>query len=210
MHLLLWTCALLDQALMPVPATAGLASTPVQTVQTAPPAGEPTIVDAPVISQPEPVPPLMAAPDEMPLRRVGVHLALNATLLVDFSFARIGYAGFATQLTGLGALVSPERNYTLSAQVLGGVALPLHTGQSLRLTADLTPALTYFHSAPVNMLSVGFLAGIRMVHRSGFTAALRLPLVGYAGAPDAQRGSLLYYYYGAIVTVPFLSFGYSF
>lgn len=151
----------------------------------------------------------IAAPTLAP-RRFGVHLGVNATLTFDVTLARYFYGGATTQLTGFGALASPNANYIASALLFAGVALPLYEGPSLRLTADLTPAFTYFHSNPVNMLNVGLLAGVRVVHASGFTVGLKLPLVGYAGAPDAQRGGLLYYYVGAILTVPVLTFGYSF
>jgi hypothetical protein len=143
-------------------------------------------------------------------RRFGLHLGLNGTLLFDASFGRYAYTGFATQLTGAGAIADPSRNYVLSALAFGGVALPLVERASVRLTADVTPALSFFRSAPVNMLNVGLLAGVRLQHASGFTVALKLPLVGWAAAPDAQRASLLYYYIGAIVTVPALTLGYSF
>jgi hypothetical protein len=151
-----------------------------------------------------------AAPPAAPARRFGLHLGLNATLTFDLSLGRWLYGGVTTQLTGVAFLANPDRNYVVSALVFGGVALPLVEGPSVRLTADVTPMASYFHSAPVNMLNVGLLAGLRMVHASGFTLALKLPLVGYAGAPDAQRGGLLYYYTGAIATVPLLTVGYSF
>lgn len=143
-------------------------------------------------------------------RRYGVHLGLNATLLGDARVGRYGYVGLATQLTGLGALVAPERNFVVSAVAFGGVALPLVQRDALRLTADLTPALGVVHSEPVNLLTVGLLAGLRLVHRSGFTAALRLPLVGYAGSPQARRGSVYYYYLSAIPSVPIVTLGYTF
>jgi len=143
-------------------------------------------------------------------RRFGVHLGLNATLTFDVALGRYFYGGASTQLTGLGALGDPKRNYTVSLLLFGGVALPLYESRNLRLTADLTPALGFTRSAPVNFLTVGFLAGLRLVHSSGFTVGLKLPLVGYAGSPTAQRGSLYYYYIQAIPTVPVLTFGYSF
>jgi hypothetical protein len=143
-------------------------------------------------------------------RRFGLHLGLNATLTFDLALGRYFYGGFTTQLTGVGYFAEQSRNYVLSALAYGGVALPLVDGAALRLTVDVTPMASYFHSAPVNMLSVGLLGGLRVVHSSGFTAALRLPLVGYAGAPDAQRGGLTYYYIGAVPTVPILTFGYTF
>jgi hypothetical protein len=142
--------------------------------------------------------------------RVGVHVGLNATLAVDVLIGRIGYVSVATQLTGFGALADPQRNYIISALAFGGVALPLLDRPALRVTADLTPSLGYVRSAPVNFVTVGLLAGVRLVHRSGFTAALRLPVVGYAAAPQAQRGSALYYYLTAIPSVPLLSLGYTF
>lgn len=152
-----------------------------------------------------------AAPSAPPAsRRFGVHLGLNATLTVDARFGRFLYTGLSTQLTGLGALADSERNYVVSAVVFGGVALPFVDNGRVRLTADVTPALGYVRSAPVQFVTVGLLAGVRLVHRAGFTAALHLPLVGYAGAPDAQRGSVYYYYLSAIPTVPLLTLGYSF
>jgi hypothetical protein len=35
-------------------------------------------------------------------------------------------------------------------------------------------------------------------------------VVGYAGAPDARRGSVYYYYLSAIPTAPLVTLGYSF
>ncbi|MFO0606027.1 MAG: hypothetical protein U0324_22770 [Polyangiales bacterium] len=150
-----------------------------------------------------------AAPPRAP-RRYGVHLGLNATLMGDALIGRYAYVGIATQLTGVAAIFAPERNYVVSAVAFGGVALPLVERDALRLTADVTPALGVVHSAPVNLLTVGLLAGVRLVHRSGFTAALRLPLVGYAGSAQARRGSVYYYYLSAIPSVPILTVGYTF
>lgn len=144
------------------------------------------------------------------MRRVGFHLGLNATLTVDLALGRYAYGGLSTQLTGLGALADPQRNYVVSALLFGGVAVPVVERASMRLTADLTPAVGWLYSAPVNMLTVGFLAGLRLVHRSGFTAAIRLPVVGYAGSPQAPRGSVYYYYLSAIPTAPLLTVGYTF
>ncbi len=143
-------------------------------------------------------------------RRFGVHLGLNATLTVDARFGRYFTAGLSTQLTGLGALADSERNYIVSALAFGGVALPFVDNGRVRITADLTPALGYVRSAPVQFVTVGLLAGVRLVHRSGFTAGLHLPVVGYAGAPDARRGSVYYYYLSAIPTAPLVTLGYSF
>lgn len=150
-----------------------------------------------------------AAPSRAP-RRYGVHLGLNATLMGDARIGRYVYVGLATQLTGVAAIFDPQRNYVVSAVAFGGVALPLVERDALRLTADVTPALGVVHSAPVNFLTVGLLAGVRLVHRSGFTAALRLPLVGYAGSAQARRGSVYYYYLSAIPSVPILTVGYTF
>ena len=145
-----------------------------------------------------------------PSRRVGVHIGLNGTLTADLALGRFFYGGVSTQLTGLAALAEPQRNYVVSALVFAGVALPLVERESLRLTADVTPSVGWLYSAPVNMVSAGLLAGVRLVHRSGFTAALRLPLVGYAGSPQVPRGSLYYYYITAIPTAPLLTLGYTF
>jgi hypothetical protein len=143
-------------------------------------------------------------------RRFGVHGGINLTLTFDATIGRFAYAGVATQLTGLAWFFAQERNFNLSLLAFGGVGLPIIEREDLRFTADITPALGYLHAAPVNLLSVSLLAGVRVVHRSGFTFSVKLPLVGYAGAPDAQRGSLLMYYVSAIVTVPVITFGYSF
>lgn len=143
-------------------------------------------------------------------RRFGVHLGINATFLFDVTLGRYLYFGAATQLTGFGAIAAGERNFNLSLLAFGGVGLPVIETESMRFTIDAAPALTYTHAAPVNLLSVGLLAGVRLQHRSGFTFAVKLPLIGYAGAPDAQRGGLLMYYTNAIVTVPAITFGYSF
>lgn len=143
-------------------------------------------------------------------RRFGVHLGLNGTFTFDASIGRFLYVGATTQLTGLAAPFVPDRNFNLSLLAFGGVALPLVERESLRLTADIAPSFAYTRAAPVNLLSVGLLAGVRLVHRSGFTFAVKLPLVGYAGAPDAQRGGLMFYYINAIVVVPAITFGYSF
>ena len=143
-------------------------------------------------------------------RRYGLHLGLNGTLTFDFRLGQYFYGGLSTQLTGLGFVFDQNRNYVLSALAFGGVAFPLVDRSAMRLTVDVTPMASYFHSEPVNMLSVGLLAGLRFLHSSGFTIALKLPVVGYAGAPDAQRGGLLYYYIGAIPTVPILTVGYTF
>lgn len=139
-----------------------------------------------------------------------MHLGLNATLTADVAIGRFAYGGVSTQLTGVGALFDSQRNYVVSALLFGGVALPLIERSSLRLTADITPSFGWLYSAPVNLLSVGLLAGIRVVHRSGFTAALRLPVVGYAGSPQAPRGSVYYYYLSAIPTAPIITLGYTF
>lgn len=155
-------------------------------------------------------PPANNPPPARALRRYGVHLGLNATLTGDALIGRYVYVGLTTQLTGVGAIFAPERNYVVSAVAFGGVALPLVERDALRLTADVTPALGVVHSEPVNFLTVGLLAGVRLVHRSGFTAALRLPLVGYAGSPQARRGSVYYYYLSAIPSVPILTVGYTF
>jgi hypothetical protein len=162
----------------------------------------------PASAPPTVAPPTVTAP--RPLRRYGLHLGLNATLTFDATIGRYVYAGATTQLTGLGALADSERNYVVSALVFGGVALPLVERDSLRLTADVTPAVGFIHSAPVNFVTVGLLAGVRLVHRTGFTAAIHLPLVGYAGAPQARRGSVYYYYLSAIPTVPLITVGYTF
>jgi hypothetical protein len=143
-------------------------------------------------------------------RRYGIHLGLNATLTFDATWGRWVYTGLSTQLTGLGALFDPERNYVVSALVFAGVALPLVEREAFRLTVDGTPSVGFLRSAPVHFVTVGLLAGLRLVHRSGFTVALRLPVLGYAGAPQAARGSVYYYYLSAIPTVPLVSLGYTF
>lgn len=163
-----------------------------------------TIPAAPIRTQPA------AVQQHWRTRRFGVHLGINATLLFDVSAANVLYFGAATQLTGLAWFFDTARNFNLSLLAFGGVALPIIEREQVRFTLDAAPALTYTHAAPVNLLSVGVLAGVRVVHRSGFTFAVKLPIVGYAGAPDAQRGGLLMYYTNAIVTVPAITFGYSF
>ena len=60
------------------------------------------------------------------------------------------------------------------------------------------------------LAGVGVLAGLRVVHKSGFTFAFKLPLIGYVGNPQAPRGGVEYYYVAAIPTVPLVTFGYSF
>jgi hypothetical protein len=169
-------------------------------------------VSLPAPSAPVTPPPTTAALASIPrpMRRFGLHLGLNATLTFDASFGRYVYAGVTTQLTGLGALADPERNYVVSAVAFGGVALPLIERDALRFTVDVTPAVGFVRSAPVNFVTVGLLAGVRVVHRTGFTAALHLPVVGYAGAPQARRGSVYYYYLSAIPSVPVLTLGYTF
>lgn len=149
-------------------------------------------------------------PPQWQPRRFGVHLGINATFAFDASIGNYVYVGAATQLTGLAAPFVPERNFNLTLLAFGGVGLPIIERESLRFTADITPAFAYTRAAPVNLLSAGLLAGVRLVLRSGFTFAVKLPLVGYAGAPDAQRGGLLMYYVNAIVAVPAITFGYSF
>ena len=108
-------------------------------------------------------------------------------------------------LAGIGALVDSSHNWVVSAQLFAGGSLPLVENANLRLTLDVTPALTYVYSAPVNLFSIGLLAGLRIVHSTGFTIALRLPLIGYAGSFEPSRGSLYYYYISAIPTVPVLN-----
>ena len=147
---------------------------------------------------------------QAPSRRYGLHVGLNATLTFDAAIGRYAYGGVSTQLTGLGALAEPQRNYVVSALLFAGAALPVLRRESLRLTVDVTPALGWLYANPVNMLSAGLLAGLRLVHRSGFTAALRLPLVGYAGSPQAPRGGVYYYYLSAIPTAPLITLGYTF
>lgn len=174
-----------------------------------PPAAQtPINPDAPMAGVTRPVPPV--EPPGWQPRRFGVHLGVNATFTFDASIGRLFYVGAATQLTGLAAPFVPERNFNLTLLAFGGVALPILERESLRFTADITPAFAYTRAAPVNLLSVGLLAGVRLVLRSGFTFAVKLPLVGYAGAPDAQRGGLLMYYVNAIVATPVITFGYSF
>ena len=134
----------------------------------------------------------------------------TVTLTTHCGQDRYSDCGLGTQLTGFAALAGPERKYVGSALVFAGGALPLGERESLRLTADITPSVGWLYSAPVNMVSAGLLAGVRLVHRSGFTAALRLPLVGYAGSPQVPRGSLYYYYITAIPTAPLLTLGYTF
>lgn len=130
--------------------------------------------------------------------------------MFDTTLRNLWYFGAATQLTGLAFIANTERNFNLSLLAFGGVAIPLVDNDSVLFSFDAAPAFTYTHAAPVNLLSIGLLAGVRLVHRSGFTFAVKLPLVGYAGAPDAQRGGLLMYYTNAIVTVPAITFGYTF
>jgi hypothetical protein len=174
-----------------------------------PPAAQtPINPDAPMAGATRPVPP--AEPPGWQPRRFGVHLGINATFAFDASIGRLFYAGVATQLTGLAAPFVPDRNFNLTLLAFGGVALPILERESLRFTADIAPSFGYTRAAPVNLLSVGLLAGVRLVLRSGFTFAVKLPLVGYAGAPDAQRGGLLTYYINAIVAAPAITFGYSF
>lgn len=163
-----------------------------------------------LVAVPTPPPSPLAAPAPRRMRRFGLHLGLNATLTFDAAFGAWFYGGLTTQLTGIGALFDSQRNYVVSILAFGGVAIPLVDRPSVRFTVDLAPMASYFHAAPVNMLSAGLLAGLRFLHSSGFTVALKLPLVGYAGAPDAQRGGPLYYYTGAIATVPALTLGYTF
>jgi hypothetical protein len=167
---------------------------------------------APIRTQPAEYPVLIREPEQRRwrMRRLGVHLGINGTFTFDVSASNIWYFGAATQLTGLGFFFNTERNFNLSLLAFGGVALPIIEREDLRFTFDAAPAFTYTHAAPVNLLSIGVLAGVRLVHRSGFTFAVKLPLVGYAGAPDAQRGGLLMYYTNAIVTVPAITFGYTF
>lgn len=153
---------------------------------------------------------LSSRSSEMQVRRFGIHLGLNATLTVDVSPTRWFQAGCTTQLTGLGYLFDSQRNWVASVLLFAGAALPLIEGSAVRLTADIAPMVSYFHSAPVNMFNAGLLVGVRLVHASGFTLGTKLPLVGYAVAPDAGRSGLLYYYTGAIPTVPLLTVGYSF
>jgi hypothetical protein len=172
-----------------------------------------TPIAAPVASlAPPPAAPVttLAPPTSRVRRRFGLHLGLNATLTFDASFGRFWYTGVSTQLTGIAALADSERNFVVSLVAFGGVALPLVDREAFRLTADITPALGFVRSAPVNFFTVGLLAGVRLVHRSGFTAALHLPLVGYAGAPQARRGSVYYYYLSALPSVPLVTVGYTF
>lgn len=191
-------------SIVPVDTTAAQPSSPLAQSEAPASAGAP-------MQRPEPTPigAEPPAPQWRP-RRFGVHLGINATFTFDVSAGRIWYFGATTQLTGLAWLASTERNFNVSLLAFGGVGLPVIEHEGLRFTVDVAPALTYTHAAPVNLLSVGLLAGVRLVHRSGFTFAVKLPLVGYAGAPDAQRGGLLMYYTNAIITVPAITFGYSF
>jgi hypothetical protein len=199
------------------PAAEAPATAPTATV-TAPATTTTTAVDAPVSAPATPPAdgpssPVLVPPPEPRAwrpRPFGLHLGINATLMFDATIGRYVYAGFATQLTGAAFFADQNRNVIVSALAFGGVAIPLIEREDLRFTADFAPMVSYFHAAPVNMLNIGVLAGVRVQHRSGFTFGVKLPLVGYAGAPDAQRGSLMYFYYGAIVTVPAITFGYSF
>lgn len=143
-------------------------------------------------------------------RHYGVHLGLNATAAFDAELGGPFYALLATQLTGLGTVVAPHQGLVLSAFVMGGVTFPIAQGQSYRLNFDAGPHVTLAHSFPTNMLSVGAVAGLRLIYDSGLSFGLKLPLVGYGGSIDQPRGSLLYYYVAAVPTVPVLSAGYSF
>ncbi len=142
--------------------------------------------------------------------KYGFHLGLNATLSFDVRIGQWFYGEVSTQLTGLGAIADPKRGYVLSALLFGGVAIPLIENHNLRLTLDVGAHGTYLHSFPENMLAIGVLAGLRIVHHTGFTFAFKLPLVGFAGSPDIPRGGLLYYYMAAIISVPVITFGYTF
>jgi hypothetical protein len=142
--------------------------------------------------------------------KYGFHLGLNATLSFDARIGQWFYGEVSTQLTGLAAMADPKRGYVLSALLFGGVAIPLIENSNLRLTLDVGAHGTYLHSVPENLLAIGVLAGLRIVHHSGFTFAFKLPLIGFAGSPDIPRGGLLYYYMAAIITVPVITFGYTF
>lgn len=87
---------------------------------------------------------------------------------------------------------------------------PLLERANLRLTFDGGVHGLFLHALPVNDFGVGVLAGLRVVHKSGFTFAFKLPLIGYVGSPQAPRGGVEYYYVAAIPTVPLVTFGYSF
>lgn len=143
-------------------------------------------------------------------RRRSVQLGLNATLTADWRLGRHARVGLTTQLTGLGALVDPGRNWVVSGVLTGAFTHRFYGGPRVSWWVDAGPSFGVISSDPVLLVSVGLSAGVRMVHRSGFTAAAQLPLVGYAGSPTVPRGAMLYYYVGAIATVPLLSLGYSF
>lgn len=193
MHSLVLVCALLGNGSL---ATDTAVTEPMRTAST-----------QPEVAPPPPPVDLRPAPR---IRRYGVHLGLNLTFTFDLSVGRYFYGGATTALTGLGVIGNPNGNYTLSLLAFAGVGIPLVERDSLRFTFDVTPELRYVHASPVNLLGVGLMAGVRLVHRSGFTFAVKLPLAGYAGAPDARRGSLLNYYISSIPTVPIITFGYSF
>lgn len=171
---------------------------------------------APTTAPPlETQPPETQAPEteiSHPLRErtLGIHVGINATVAFDARMGRFFYAEAATQVTGVGALVDSHNNWVASLMLLAGVSVPLLERANVRLTFDAGVNGVFLHAQPVNDLGVGILAGLRLVHRSGFTFAFKAPLIGYVGSVQVQRGGITYYYIAALVTVPLITLGYSF
>ena len=140
----------------------------------------------------------------------GVHVALNANLMADLSIGKYAYLGLAVQTFAIAHAISPSGGFPTSGTVFGGIALPLRRSEFWKLTLDVLPHVALIQLNGSVIFSGGVIGGLRLIHASGFTLGLKLPVFGYGGSVTVPRASVLFYYISSIFAVPLVTVGMTF
>jgi hypothetical protein len=163
----------------------------------------------------EPAAPDAAAPERE--RVIGVHFGLSVSLAVDAQW-RLFY-GFVNGNV-LFPLTTVTGNAAWMALAFGaGFTVPLERGH--RWYADLVgQVLPLYLGSPYTYVGMGLGFGLRYLARSGFTFAVKLPVLGYAArvgrSPYGYDSSFRagygfgYYYLAGLMGLPLVSVGYRF
>lgn len=154
------------------------------------------------------------APESAPgTARVGLHMGVNlGVVALDVHAGR--FYGLLSASLGV-PLVSNGAAGAFTA--LAGVALPLGDEKTSGWTVDLFALANPGWISSAFVLGAGVGVGIRFVAESGFTFAARLPVFGVAfGASLMPYGrfdggsSLGYFFASSAMSLPIVSFGYTF
>jgi hypothetical protein len=150
-------------------------------------------------------------------RIVGVHFGLSVSLAVDAQWRR--FYGFVNGNV-LFPLTTVTGNAAWMAVAIGaGATVPLVNGH--RWYADMfAEALPLYLGGPYTYLGVGAGFGLRYAAVSGFTFAVKVPVLGYALRtgrspygydPSFRPGyGFGYYYLAGLMGLPLVSVGYRF